>query len=241
MPRQSNNTNIAAVCSSPSCDLFMTDFPEVVFRDTEIDIATLSSYDLQLHPSEMRRILNYIESAEFQKWHKKHNTNSHMTTKALSRFDGMKRRDLFHFLGWPKAILAIPLPMYQGKINLGDIVFPKLLEEVARVINTGPQQKQQGLIWLLGILVVVVVLVTWLGVTCSWSLETIMNKASLLFSHVMDWFKQASQLLAGRIQNLAALLQTPSHAASIATTTDLVHSSTVSRTISTATSTVRGR
>jgi hypothetical protein len=43
--------------------------------------------------------------------------------------------DVFDYLGWPRDILALRLPLYDNETTLQDIVFPKLLVKVARVVN----------------------------------------------------------------------------------------------------------
>jgi len=174
----------------------------VIFRGAKIDLATLSNYNLHLLPNEVERIRDYIELPKFRAWLYKDGKVDRMTPELLGQCQQLETGDIFHYLGWPTDILALRLPSHADNPTLQDVIFPKLLAKVARVINKTREEAtsvgdanakhgaltgrdQRVFMWiLLPVTGVIVVLVIWLGNSHSWILEDAADTASRLFARI---------------------------------------------------------
>jgi hypothetical protein len=115
--------------------LNLTNPLKIIFQGAKIDLVKMSSYDLHLFSKEVECIRNYIKVPEFQTWARRYSKTKRMTVELLQQYYGMWTGDLFDHLDWPRGVLALRLPIYEGNATLADIVLPKLLIKVARIVN----------------------------------------------------------------------------------------------------------
>ena len=94
------------------------------FRNTEIDLASLSTYNIRLLPEEVGYVRDYIELPKFQAWLYKQRKNGRMTAQLLSECQQLQTEDIFDYLHWPRDILALRLPLYKDGTTLQDIIYP---------------------------------------------------------------------------------------------------------------------
>jgi hypothetical protein len=164
----------------------------VSFRNTEIDLASLSTYNIRLLPEEVGYVRDYIELPKFQAWLYKQRKNGRMTAQLLSECQQLQTEDIFDYLHWPRDILALRLPLYKDGTTLQDIIYPQLLVKVARVINktreeaTGDAIAKHGAstsgrkrrAWMLLLVTsALVVLIAWLCISSSWNVQGVADAA----------------------------------------------------------------
>ena len=121
-------------------------------------------------------------------------------------------RDIFDYLGWPRDILALRLPSFDNETTLEDIVLPKLLVKVARVVNktrgipmddTIQESEVGSLHRLLGkhrvsillLAVGIAMFIAWLNDSHPWILEGIANTTSQLLTRIVNGHGQDARSL----------------------------------------------